>query len=94
MSVILGYQLLPSNVSYVELTLNKKGEEIRDAELEKAMRKMGNLTEEQKEIMQFLANSIAYKLMNTPITQLKRYAQTEQGQKYTQFAQNLFDLPV
>jgi glutamyl-tRNA reductase len=74
--------------------LCKKGDEIRDAELEKAMRKLGPLTEREEKILRSMANSIASKLMNTPIVQLKQYAQTEQGHLYAQIAQSLFDLSV
>jgi glutamyl-tRNA reductase len=74
--------------------LCKKGEEIRDAELEKAMRKLGPVTEREEKILRSMASSIASKLINTPIVQLKQYAQTEQGHLYAQIAQSLFDLPV
>lgn len=74
--------------------LYKKGEEIRDAELEKAMRKLGPLTGREEKILRSMASSIASKLMNTPIVQLRQYAQTEQGRLYAQVAQSLFDLPL
>jgi glutamyl-tRNA reductase len=74
--------------------LYKKGEEIRDSELEKAMRKLGTLTEREENVIRSMANSIANRLMNTPIVQLRQYAQTEQGQLYVQFVQDLFDLPA
>jgi glutamyl-tRNA reductase len=74
--------------------LCKKGEEIRDAELEKAMKKLGPLTEKEEKILRSMASSIATKLVNTPIVQLREYAQTDQGHLYTQILRNLFDLPV
>jgi glutamyl-tRNA reductase len=74
--------------------LCRKGEEIRDAELGKAMRKLGPITEREEKILRSMASSIASKLMNTPIVQLRQYAQTERGHLYAQIAQNLFDLPV
>ena len=74
--------------------LRKKGEEIKNIELEKAMRKLGHLTEREEKIVQAMASSIASKLINTPIVQLKQYAQTRQGHEYAQFVKELFDLPV
>jgi glutamyl-tRNA reductase len=74
--------------------LRKRGEEIRNSELEKAIRKLGPLTEREEKVLRTMAHSIANKLMNAPIVQLKQYAQTEQGHLYAQLAKNLFDLPV
>lgn len=74
--------------------LCKKGEEIGNTELEKAMRKLGPLTEREEKILRSMASSITSKLMSTPIVQLKQYAQTEQGHLYARIAQSLFDLPV
>ena len=74
--------------------LRKKGEEIENAELEKAMKKLGPLTEDEEKVLRNMASSIASKLMNTPIVQLRQYAQTEKGHLYTQLVKDLFDLPV
>lgn len=74
--------------------LREKGEEIRDAELEKAMRKLGPITEREEKILRTMANSIVNKLSHTPIIQLRKYAQTDQGRLYAQILQNLFNLPV
>ncbi len=74
--------------------LRIKGEEIKDAELGKAMRKLGRLTEREEKILRLMADSIASKLMNTPIVQLREYAQTNQGPLYAQFVTSLFDLSV
>lgn len=74
--------------------LCRKGEEIRDAELEKAMRKLAPLTEKEEKVLRSMASSIASKLINSPIVQLRQYAQTEQGPLYAQLVQNLFGLSV
>lgn len=73
--------------------LSQKGEEIKNAELEKALRKLGPLSQREEEILRTLASSITNKLINTPIVRLKQYAHTEEGQLYTRLAQKLFDLP-
>ena len=58
------------------------------------MRKLGPLTEKEEEVLRSMANSITNKLVNTPIVQLREYAQTDQAHLYTQILRNLFDLPV
>jgi glutamyl-tRNA reductase len=71
-----------------------KGEEIRDAELGKALRKLGPLTEREEKILRSMANSIINKLTHTPIIRLREYAQMEQGHLYAQILRNVFDLSV
>lgn len=74
--------------------LCERGEEIRDAELEKALRKLGPLSEREEKIVHSMANSIVNKLLHSPIIQLRKHAQTEQGHLYAEILRNLFDLPV
>ena len=74
--------------------LCQKGEEIRDTELEKAFRKLGDLTEREEKILRSMANGIVNRLSQTPIVQLKKHSQTDQGHLYAQIMRNLFDLPV
>jgi len=73
--------------------LREKGERIKDAELSKTFRKMGNLTEREQKILSSMANSIVNKMLHIPTIQLKKYAQTEQGHLYAQVLRNLFELP-
>lgn len=73
--------------------LREKGADIKDTELEKTLRKMGNLTEREKKILSSMANSIVNKLLHMPTIQLKKYSQTEQGHLYAQILRNLFELP-
>ncbi len=74
--------------------LCEKGEEIRDAELEKALRKFSPLTEREEKVLRSMANSIVNKLLHSPIIQLRKHSQTEQGHLYAEILRNLFDLPV
>jgi glutamyl-tRNA reductase len=74
--------------------LCRKGEDIRESELEKAMRKLGPITEREEKILRSMANSIVNKLTNTAIVRIREYAQTDQGQLYTQILSNLFDLSI
>ncbi|MFQ6044240.1 MAG: glutamyl-tRNA reductase [Candidatus Poribacteria bacterium] len=74
--------------------LSEKGQKIGDAELEKVLRKLGPLTEREEKLLRSMANSIVNKLLHTPIVQLRKYAQTEQGHLYAEILRNLFDLSV
>ncbi len=74
--------------------LSERGEKIRDAELEKTLRKLGDVTERERKIILAMADSIVKRLSQTPIIQLRKHAQTDQGHLYAQIMRNLFDLPV
>ena len=74
--------------------LYQKGEEIRDTELEKAIRKLGPLTEREDKIIRSMAYSITSKLINTPIIQLREHTNKKQGYMYVQMTKELFNLSV
>lgn len=74
--------------------LCKKGEEIKDSELEKALRKLGDVTEREEKILRAMVHSVVNRMSQTAIVQLKKHSQTDQGPLYAQVMRNLFDLPV
>lgn len=74
--------------------LREKGEEIRDTELEKALRKLGTLTAKEEKILRTMANAIASKLTSAPVVRLRQYSQTGQGHLYAQVLRELFDLQI
>ncbi|MFC1713263.1 glutamyl-tRNA reductase [Candidatus Poribacteria bacterium] len=74
--------------------LCQKGEEIRDAELEKALRKFGNLTTREEKILRSMAHAITNRITNAPIIKLREYSQTDQGHMYAQILLDLFGLQV
>ncbi|HWJ02246.1 MAG TPA: glutamyl-tRNA reductase, partial [Verrucomicrobiae bacterium] len=76
------------------VALKDRGNNIKDAELERALARLGPLTEKQKKIIGSMANSIVNQLLHDPITNLKEYAVTHQGHLYTEILQNLFNLEV
>lgn len=85
------------NVQFVTPTvsaLKARGEEIKQKELERALNRLGNLSDREKKVIGSLANSIVNQLLHEPITQLKNYALTHQGHMYTEILQNLFSLEV
>lgn len=72
--------------------LYEKGEEIKDAELEKALRKFGNLTEREEKIIRSMAHAITNRIIQAPIVKLREYSQTDQGHMYAQVLLDLFGL--
>jgi glutamyl-tRNA reductase len=74
--------------------LCQKGEEIRDAELEKALRKFGDLTAREEKIIRSMAHAITNRLTKAPIIKLREYSQTDQGHMYAQVLLDLFGLQV
>lgn len=76
------------------LALQKKGQKIKDLQLERAFEHLSGLTPKQEKIIRSMANSIVNHLLHVPITNLKEYASTSQGHLYTEILQNLFDLDV
>jgi len=76
------------------LALQQKGQKIKDAQVERALEHLGEVTPKQEKIIRSMANSILNHLLHTPITNLKEYATTNQGHLYTEILQNLFDLDV
>ncbi|MCH7745421.1 MAG: glutamyl-tRNA reductase, partial [Chloroflexi bacterium] len=59
-------------------TLRQHAEEVRIRELERALRKVPNLSDEQREVMDALTTSIVNKLLHDPIASLKQ--QTDKSQ--------------
>ncbi|HZK84115.1 MAG TPA: glutamyl-tRNA reductase [Desulfosporosinus sp.] len=76
------------------LALQEKGQKIKDAQVERALGHLGGLTPKQEKIIRSMASSIVNQLLYVPITNLKEYANTNQGHLYTEVLQNLFDLDV
>ncbi|HWI55098.1 MAG TPA: hypothetical protein VNT57_05370 [Desulfobacteria bacterium] len=70
--------------------LNKKGQEIREKELQKALNRLDGLSDKDKEIVASLAESVVSKLLNDPVNALKTVSETGQGHLYTKILRNLF----
>jgi glutamyl-tRNA reductase len=76
------------------MAFQRRGEEIKNYQLEHALSKLGGLTDKQEKVIRSMANSIVNQLLHTPITNLKEFATTRQGHLYTEILQNLFSLEV
>jgi glutamyl-tRNA reductase len=76
------------------VALKNKGRELAEYELNKAFRKLPNLTREQKKIIQGLADSIVNKLLHPAIMGLKQSTSRPQSHIYGEVIQRLFDLQL
>jgi glutamyl-tRNA reductase len=74
--------------------LKNWGEEIKQKELQRALNRLGELSEHDQKVVSSLANSIVNQILHVPINQLKKYALTVEGHLYTEIMQNLFELDV
>lgn len=74
--------------------LKKWGDEIKQKELRRALNRLGELSEHDREVVSSLANSIVNQILHVPVAQLKNYALTAEGHLYAEILQNLFNLDV
>ncbi|NLB17219.1 MAG: glutamyl-tRNA reductase [Syntrophomonadaceae bacterium] len=74
--------------------LKQRAADIRDAELKRALNRMGDISPREEQIISSLASSIVNQLVHFPIISLKEKAATNQCHLYAEVAKNLFDLEV
>jgi glutamyl-tRNA reductase len=74
------------------ISLRERFEGIRQAELEKALGRMGDLRADQREAVAALTASIINKLLHQPMTELKRQASSRDGHQYAAILRALFRL--
>jgi len=86
----LGTQFVVPTIS----ALKKRGEEIRQQELKRALNRLDKLSDHDKKVVCSLANSIVNQILHTPVAQLKNYALTSEGHLYAEILQNLFCLDI
>lgn len=74
--------------------LKSKGEEIREAELRRALNRLGNVSPREEKIISSLASSIVNQLLHFPVINLKEKATGNQGHLYAEVTKNLFQLEL
>ncbi len=72
--------------------LRHQAEEIRQMELDKALRRLGSLSEREENIINALTIGIVNKILHQPTIQLKRHADGNNGYLYTEAIRELFGL--
>ena len=74
------------------VALRARAETIRKVELERAAGKLGDLSPEQRRVLDALTESIVNKLLHRPLTVLKQEAHSTNGNMILEAARKLFDL--
>lgn len=74
--------------------LKAQGEAIKQQELQKALNRLGPLSEHQQKVLGSMANSIINQLLHKPVVTLKEMAASDQGHLYAEVVKRLFDLQV
>lgn len=72
--------------------LRAHAERIRQGEIAKALRRLGPLTERDREILETLSQGIVNKLLHQPTVRLKAHTNTSAGLAYASALQDLFGL--
>jgi len=72
--------------------LKRRGESIGEEELQKALNRLGPLSDHDRKVVTALARGVVNRLLHEPVTRLREYALTPQGHLYAEILQNLFNL--
>lgn len=72
--------------------LKERAEEIKEMELDKALSRLGGLSEKQREAVKALASGIINKLLHQPIIRVKECSDRKDGYVYVESLRHLFDL--
>ncbi len=74
--------------------LRKQAEAIRQAELNKTLRRLPHLSEAERARIEALSQALVKKLLEAPTTRLRAQANTPSAPEYASLARTLFDLPT
>lgn len=72
--------------------LRQHAENLRSAELDRVLRRLGTLSPEQLEVVEGLTRSLVNKLLHTPTRRLRDAAAQGDGRRYAAMVQDLFNL--
>jgi glutamyl-tRNA reductase len=72
--------------------LRRKADELKAGELERAMRKLGDLDEKQRKTVEMLADGVVNKLLHEVFSSLKEAARTDHGDEMADAVRKLFGL--
>jgi len=74
--------------------LRKHAEEVTAQELDKALRRLGDIGEREQRIVRALAQGLSNKLLHEPTVRLKQHAARGNGYRYTDAVRELFGLEI
>ena len=72
--------------------IRKKAENIRKQEIEKTLKKISHLSEDDKELLRQMSSSMINKILHKPTIKLKQKTQSEDGHVYLKAIRHLFHL--
>lgn len=72
--------------------IRAKAEQVRQAELEKAMRRLGGLSEKELRTIDALTSAIVNKMLHEPTDRLKQVSQAKDGYLYVEAARYLYGI--
>ncbi len=73
-------------------TLRQHAEQLRDKEIQRARRQLGNLSDEQWGAVEAMSRSLVNKLLHSPTLRMKHAAANGDGMRYAAMLCDLFDL--
>jgi glutamyl-tRNA reductase len=65
---------------------------VRQAELERALRRLDNLSDRERDIIQAMTKRVVNKILHQPIVRLKERANGRDGYQYAEVVRDLFGL--
>lgn len=72
--------------------IRKKAEDIRKQEIEKTLKKISHLSEDEKQLLRQMSSSMINKILHKPTIKLKQKTQSEDGHVYLKAIRHLFHL--
>ncbi len=72
--------------------IRKKAENIRKQEIEKTLKKISHLSEDDKQLLRQMSSSMINKILHKPTIKLKQKTQSEDGHVYLKAIRHLFHL--
>ncbi len=72
--------------------IRKKAENIRIQEMEKTLKKISHLSEDDKKLLRQMSSSMVNKILHKPTIKLKQKTQSEDGHVYLKAIRHLFHL--
>jgi len=72
--------------------IRKKAENIRKKEIEKTLKKISHLSEDDKQLLRQMSSSMVKKILHKPTIKLKQKTQSEDGHVYLKAIRHLFHL--
>jgi len=75
-------------------SLRQQAEELRQQEVQRAMRRLGDLSSDQQQAIEILTQSLVNKLLHNPTLRLKHAAAAGEGSRYVEMMRDLFALDM